>query len=121
MNYDVVTTGTLTLDPADWEGARALAHRMVDDAITRLQGLRDGPVWQPMPESVRSAFSAPVPTGPSPLKTVYAEVATKLYSHGQHPPPSCRAAVVLSGPFLSENAVLKALPIAFRRDVHVPS
>jgi len=74
-------TENLSLDPDDWEHARDLAHRMVDDAIARLQGLRDGPVWQPMPDKIRAAFSEPLPTGPSPLAAVYADVATKLYPH----------------------------------------
>lgn len=47
-----------TLDPSDWDVAATLAHRMVDDAIARLQGLRDGPVLRPMPGDVRSSFAA---------------------------------------------------------------
>ena len=35
-----------TLDPADWDATRTLAHRMVDDAIDRLRDVRDRPVWQ---------------------------------------------------------------------------
>ncbi|WP_245243308.1 aminotransferase class V-fold PLP-dependent enzyme [Pararhodobacter sp. SW119] len=60
---------------------RAVAHLMVNDAFTRLEGLRDGPVWQSMPEEMRGAFSGPVPTDPSPLEAVYTDVATKLYPH----------------------------------------
>ena len=70
-----------TLDPSDWDAAATLAHRMVDDAFARLKGLRDGPVWQPMPDALRTAFSGPVPTGPSPLEAVYAEVEANLYPH----------------------------------------
>jgi hypothetical protein len=44
--------------PDDWDQARDLAHRMVDDAITRLQGLRDGPVIRPGPDDVRPSFAA---------------------------------------------------------------
>ena len=47
-----------TLVPDDWDQARDLAHRMVDDAIARLQGLRNGPVLRPMPGDVRSSFAA---------------------------------------------------------------
>jgi len=46
------------LDPSGWDVAATLAHRMGDDAIARRQGLRDGTVWQPMPDDVRSAFAA---------------------------------------------------------------
>jgi aromatic-L-amino-acid/L-tryptophan decarboxylase len=54
---------------------------MVDDAIARLQGLRDGSVWQPMPDAVRNAFKGPVPSEPQPLDAVYAEVTQRLYPH----------------------------------------
>lgn len=33
-----------TLDPGDWESMRALGHRMLDDALDRLQTLRERPV-----------------------------------------------------------------------------
>lgn len=70
-----------TLDPADWEGIRALAHRMVDDGIARLQGLRHGPVWLPMSQDMRVAFSGPVPLGPEPLEDVYADVMARVLPH----------------------------------------
>ena len=37
-----------TLDPADWDELRALAHQMVDDMLTHLETVRKRPVWQPM-------------------------------------------------------------------------
>lgn len=64
----------VTLDPDDWSEARAVAHRMVDDAIAHLAGLRDQPVWQPIAPGVRSALTAPVPHGPTPLAQVYDEL-----------------------------------------------
>jgi hypothetical protein len=47
-----------TLDPSDWDVAATLAHRMMDDAFARLQGLRDGPVIRPRPDDVRPSFAA---------------------------------------------------------------
>ena len=44
----------VSLDPQDWSETRAVAHRMVDDAIAHLSGLRDRPVWQPMPDDLRA-------------------------------------------------------------------
>lgn len=82
MAYDTQLSRHETLDPTDWEAARLLAHEMVDDAITRLQGLRDGPVWQPMTDDVtRAGFSGPPPGSPAPLETVYADVRDRLYPH----------------------------------------
>ena len=34
-----------TLDPDDWEATRALAHRMVDEAVEHLALVRERPVW----------------------------------------------------------------------------
>ncbi len=38
-----------TLDPSDWEELRALAHRVVDDALAHVRDVRDRPVWRDMP------------------------------------------------------------------------
>lgn len=50
-----------TLDPADWTALRALGHRMMDDMIDRLAGIRDEKIWQPMPAAVRAGFQAALP------------------------------------------------------------
>lgn len=67
-----------SLDPADWSEARAVAHRMVDDAIDHVSGVRARPVWQEMPKDVRGTFACPVPKNPQPLETVYAEIRANL-------------------------------------------
>ncbi len=77
-----------TLDPDDWEAARAIAHRIVDDAIEHLRSVRDRPVWQPMPGDVRESYLAPAPAGPTPLADVYGQLTRNLlpYSMGNiHP------------------------------------
>ena len=77
-----------TLDPADWDATRTLAHRMVDDAIDRLRDVRDRPVWQEMPPAVRAAYDAKAPQDPQPLEQVYSEISDRLmpYSMGNiHP------------------------------------
>ncbi len=61
----------MSLDPEDWGEVRALGHRMLDDMIDHLAGLRDGPVWRPMPGEVRAALHGPVPHGPEPLAATY--------------------------------------------------
>jgi glutamate/tyrosine decarboxylase-like PLP-dependent enzyme len=67
-----------TLDPADWEAMRITAHRMVDDAITRLSDVRDAPVWQDMPEQVRATYKETVPQSGQPLDDVFDEIKTNL-------------------------------------------
>jgi glutamate/tyrosine decarboxylase-like PLP-dependent enzyme len=51
----------LTLDPADWDAFRTLAHRMVDDMLDHLSTLHEQPAWREMPRPVRESFGAPVP------------------------------------------------------------
>lgn len=67
-----------TLDPADWKQTRLLAHQLVDDAIDQLRGLKDGPVWQAMPDAVRAAFTTAVPQGPEPLAQIYEQITTQV-------------------------------------------
>jgi len=62
-----------SLDPVDWSDLRALGHRMVDDMFDHLAGLRDGPVWRPMPETSRAELRRPMPRGPRPAEAVYAD------------------------------------------------
>lgn len=53
-----------TFDPAspqEWEDFRALSHRMVDDMLTVLEGVREQPAWREMPASVRQALAEPIP------------------------------------------------------------
>ena len=78
MTVQDMTNLDVTLDPPDWGAARALAHRMVDDAIDHLDGVRDRPLWQDMPGAVRSGFATPLPQGPQPLDGVYAELKANL-------------------------------------------
>src|SRR5450759_743481 len=61
------------LDPADWPGARAQGHRMLDDILDYIENIRERPVWQPIPDSVRERFHAGVPTGPTDLAAVHDE------------------------------------------------
>jgi aromatic-L-amino-acid decarboxylase len=67
-----------TLDPENWEDMRALAHRMVDDAISYLETVRERPVWQPVPEEVAARFDEPAPRGPEGADSVYEEFVENI-------------------------------------------
>ena len=71
----------VSLDPDDWSETRALAHRMVDDAIAHLAGVRDRPVWQPLPGPIRDAFRAPLPLGPTPLAQIYDDLRETVFRY----------------------------------------
>ncbi len=62
-----------SLDPSDWAGFRRQAHRMLDDILDYLENIRDRPVWQPIPASVRERFGGELPAGPSDLSVVHDE------------------------------------------------
>jgi aromatic-L-amino-acid decarboxylase len=62
-----------TLDPENWEEMRALAHRMVDDAISYLENVRQRPVWQPIPEEVAAHFEEQAPREPAGAEAAYQE------------------------------------------------
>jgi aromatic-L-amino-acid/L-tryptophan decarboxylase len=62
-----------SLDPPDWTDLRALGHRMVDDMFDHLAGVRDGPVWRPMPDESRRELRLALPRAPIPVDKVYAD------------------------------------------------
>jgi aromatic-L-amino-acid/L-tryptophan decarboxylase len=68
----------ISLDPEDWSATRALAHRIVDDAVDHLAEVRTRPVWRPMPDDVRAAYKTPAPHGPTPLAEVYGAMCETL-------------------------------------------
>ena len=67
-----------TLDPENWEELRLLAHRMVDDAITYLETIRERPVWQPVPEEVAARFGEPAPSQPTGAEAAYEEFVQNI-------------------------------------------
>jgi len=62
-----------TLDPQNWDEIRAQGHRMLDDMIDYAANVRDRPVWQPIPDSVRARFHESLPHEPCALGDVYRE------------------------------------------------
>ncbi len=76
------------LDPADWPGTRAQAHRMLDDVLDYVQGVRERPVWRPIPPAVRASVQEPLPTGAAALEDVHRQFLASVmpYATGNvHP------------------------------------
>jgi len=71
-----------SLDPEDWPSLRHQAHRMLDDILDHVAALREGPVWQPMPEAVRSAFDADLPMEPCALANVHSDFLRTVLPYG---------------------------------------
>lgn len=77
-----------SLDPQDWSEFRALAHRMLDEAIDGIANVRARPVWQPIPDEVRAAVRTDVPREATSLADVYREFSEQVapYATGNvHP------------------------------------
>src|SRR6202140_1275307 len=70
---DAATELKQTLDPVEWGGLRAQAHRMLDDMLDYVENIRERPVWQPIPDEVRSRFNSDLPEAPSDLADVHQE------------------------------------------------
>jgi aromatic-L-amino-acid/L-tryptophan decarboxylase len=63
-----------SLDPQDWKAFRTQAHRMLDDMLGYVENIRERPVWQPLPDQVRSKLrSGHLPRRPNDLPTVHSE------------------------------------------------
>ncbi len=77
-----------SLDPTDWAALKSLGHRMLDEAFDAIAGLEAAPVWRSMPDSVRAAWEAPLPHGPSTPDEVYADYARLIapYDSGNRHP-----------------------------------
>ena len=78
-----------SLDPTDWFSARVIAHRTLDSAIHCIQSIADQPVWQPIPDEVRSAIlEEPCPEESQALSNVcndvFSHVMPYIKSH-MHP------------------------------------
>src|SRR5438067_1654628 len=67
-----------SLDPTDWSEFRALAHGMLDDVISHIETIRQGPVWQPPAEETRARFHRSLPTGRRDLGDVLDDVRTHV-------------------------------------------
>ncbi len=70
-----------TLDPDDWAGVQDLSHQIIEDAVGYLRDIRDRPVWQDMPDSVKAFFETPLPQAPAPLADVLSDVAENVMSY----------------------------------------
>ncbi len=69
-----------TLDPADWEAMRALAHQMVDDMLDFTRDVRERPVWQPVDTAAKAHFRTPLPLAGRADTEVYDEFVKYVLS-----------------------------------------
>jgi aromatic-L-amino-acid decarboxylase len=75
---DEAQVANTSLDPSDWAGFRAQAHRMLDDMLGSIEGIREQPVWQPIPEDVRACFREELPSKPTAVDQLHQEFMTRI-------------------------------------------
>lgn len=77
-----VPPASASLDPADWDAFRGVAHHMLDDILTHLATLRQQPVWQPAPDSAKARIRTALPEEGEDLAQVYATFKTAILPYG---------------------------------------
>ena len=70
-----------SLDPPDWNAARALGRDMVDEMLTWLETVRERPVWQPIPPAAREFLTEPLPREGQGLERVYEDFRRHVLPH----------------------------------------
>lgn len=70
-----------TLDPQNWTELRTLGHQMLDDMLDYLEGVRQRPVWQPIPAEVKDHLSQPVPHAPQGEAQTYQDFKEHILPH----------------------------------------
>ncbi|MEQ8206003.1 MAG: aminotransferase class I/II-fold pyridoxal phosphate-dependent enzyme [Woeseia sp.] len=69
-----LTTTESSLDPADWEAFRSLAHSAVDDLTDYLQSVADRPVWKALPDASKALFEEALPREGEGAAKVYKQI-----------------------------------------------
>jgi len=72
-----------TLDPRDWEKMRNLGHQMVDDLIDYWKGIREKPIWKPIPEEAKKALDEPIPSHSMDAQAVYNEFKKNIFPYNK--------------------------------------
>ena len=79
---------SVDLDQPKLSDLRRLGHRMLDDMFDDIEGVRDSPVWQPMPDDVRAAWGEPLPRHGQPMEETYSAYRELIAPYGvgnRHP------------------------------------
>lgn len=73
----------LTLDPENWDAMRELGHQMIDDLFDYWKGIRDQPIWKPIPEKVKEFFDSPIPEKGQEPEQVYSEFQKFIFPYNK--------------------------------------
>lgn len=77
-----VPPASASLDPADWDAFRGVAHHMLDDILAHLMTLRDQPAWRPAPDAARARIRTALPMQGEDIAGVYATFKDAVLPYG---------------------------------------
>ena len=77
-----VPPASASLDPADWDGFRDAAHRMLDDILTHVMTIDRQPVWQPAPDSAKARIRTAPPVHGEDIAQVYQTFKDAVLPYG---------------------------------------
>jgi len=63
-----------SLDPKDWDAFRSNAHDLLDQALDKMQGSRDGRVWTPLPQHIKDNLVSDLPV----IGTSHEQISEKM-------------------------------------------
>lgn len=78
MQKEQVLKKEQNLDPSNWEAARQLGHRMLDDMMDYLQTVASRPIWKKPPGFAIDSMKKPLPHKGQDLSEVYDEFFTNV-------------------------------------------
>ncbi|KXV24604.1 pyridoxal phosphate-dependent decarboxylase family protein [Gluconobacter japonicus] len=70
------------LDPEDWSDIRAMGHQMLDALFDRMEHVREGPVWQHMPQDARNALRTGFPEQGQSLEELHGRFTDFVVPYG---------------------------------------
>ena len=73
VDFNTILKTEETLDPADWQRHKDLAHQMVDDMFEYISTLRNQKVWTKPPEQTINLLKGSIPPSGEPLEKIYDE------------------------------------------------
>lgn len=73
MDFTKILASELSMDPANWEDQRKLAHEMVDVMLDLHQFISEKPVWKEVPNDVKVSFEESLPQTGGNIRAIFEE------------------------------------------------
>ena len=71
-----------TLDPDDWTEVRRTFHQAVDECLDAMQSVRERPVWQPVPDTLKPRFRESLPLNEQPISDIFSSFQEVILPYG---------------------------------------